>query len=158
MLPISHLEVMINIFHVKNSQDTSQMTNYNDSRHYVSVHIEDSAISETKFGVPMGNAVLGPILCLMYTADVISIVERTGLSVHQFADDTQIHGSCRPHQLASLCHDIGECVESVARWTRSNHLQLNADKTEFMWSAPPRRRHQLPEDPLYRSAVSVWNQ
>jgi len=79
---------------------------------------------------------------------VISIVERAGLSVHQFADDTQIHGSCHSHQSASLCRDIGVCVESVACWTRSNRLQLNADKTEFMWCVPPCRRHQLPDEPL----------
>ena len=112
-------------------------------RHYVSVHGEHSAVSETKFGVPQGS-VLGPILFIMYTVDVISIVERAGLSVHQFADDTQIYGSCRSHQSASLCHDIGVCVDSVACWTRSNRLQLNADKTEFMWCVPP-RRHQLPD-------------
>jgi len=123
-------------------------------RHYVSVHGEHSAVSETKFGVPQGS-VLGPILFIMYTVDVISIVERAGLSVHQFADDTQIYGSCRSHQSASLCHDIGVCVDSVACWTRSNRLQLNADKTEFMWCVPPRRRHQLPDEPLPVSNLNV---
>ena len=32
-------------------------------------------------------------------ADVIRIAERSGLSVHQFADDTQIYSSCRPHHV-----------------------------------------------------------
>ena len=50
-------------------------------RHYVSVHGEHSDISETKFGVPK-ESVLGPILFIMYTADVIRIAERSGLSVH----------------------------------------------------------------------------
>jgi len=89
--------------------------------------------------------VLGPILFIMYTADMIRIVERSGLSVHQFADDTQIYGSCRPHQSASFCRDIGKCVESVERWTTSNRLQLNADETKFimfMCCVPPRRRHR----------------
>ena len=86
--------------------------------HYVSVHGEHSDISETKFGVPQGS-VLGPILFIVYTADVIRIVEQSGLSVHQFADDTQIYGSCRPHQSASLCREFGVCVESVEHWTSS---------------------------------------
>ena len=96
-------------------------------RHYVSVNSEHSDISETKFGVPQGS-VLGPIIFIMYTADVICIAERSGLRVHQFDDDTQIYGSCRPHQSASLCREFGVCVESVERWTSSNRLQLNADK------------------------------
>jgi len=62
---------------------------YLDScRHYVSVQGEHSDISATKFGVPQGS-VLGLILFIMYTADVIRIVERSGLSGHQFADDTR---------------------------------------------------------------------
>jgi len=48
------------------------------------------------------RSVFGPILFIMYTADVIRIVERFGLGVHQYADDTQIHGSCRPNSSASL--------------------------------------------------------
>jgi len=103
-------------------------------RHYVSAHGKQSAMSDSKFGVPRGS-VLGPILFIMYTADVIRIVERFGLGVHQYADDTQIHGSCRPNSSASLCHDIGACVGSLTRWTGSNRLQLNAAKTEFLWCA-----------------------
>jgi len=103
-------------------------------------------MSDTKFGVPQGS-VLEPILFILYIADLIRIVERSGLGVHQYADDTQIHGSCRPNSSASLCHDIDACVESVTRWTGSNRLQLNAAKTEFIWCVPPRRRHQLPTGP-----------
>jgi len=32
---------------------------------------------------------------------------------------------------------------AVADWMRSNRLQLNSDKTEFMWCATVRRRHCL---------------
>ena len=31
---------------------------------------------------------------------------------------------------------------------KSNRLQLNANKTQFMWCVPPRRRHQLPGEQL----------
>jgi len=36
----------------------------------------------------------------------------------------------------------------LAAWMRSNRLQLNSDKTEFVWCIPPRRHHQLPADQL----------
>jgi len=38
---------------------------------------------------------------------------------------------------------------------RSNYLQLNAGKTEFMWCVPPRRRHQLPTDQLTVQLASI---
>jgi len=36
----------------------------------------------------------------------------------------------------------------VAKWIRSNRLQLNAAKTEILQSATSRRLHQLPQAPL----------
>jgi len=55
-------------------------------RHYVSVHGKQSAMSDTKFGVPQGS-VLRPILFMMCTAVVIRIMERFGLGVHQYAGE-----------------------------------------------------------------------
>jgi len=37
------------------------------------------------------------------------------------------------------------CIDHVAEWMRSNRLQLNAAKTEILWSAISRRVHQLPQ-------------
>ena len=38
--------------------------------------------------------------------------------------------------------------QHVARWMRSNRLQLNAAKTESLWSTTGRRSHQLMQSPL----------
>ena len=41
--------------------------------------------------VPQGS-VLGPILFIAYSAEVINIVELHGLRVHAFADGLQVYG------------------------------------------------------------------
>jgi len=43
---------------------------------------------------------------------------------------------------------MSSCIEMLAAWMRSNRLQLNSGKTEFMWCIPPQRRHRLPAEQL----------
>ena len=120
---------------------------------YVSHHGDHSETTTIQFGVPQGS-VLGPILLVMYTAtaDVVHLVEQYGFNAHH---DTQLYGWCQPGNSASLCRDLGDCVEGVAQWMSSNRLQLNAGKTEFMWCVPPRRRHHLPADQLMVRSAAV---
>jgi len=49
-----------------------------------------SSVQSVLFGVPQGS-VLGPLLYVLYTAELALIVDRHGLSLHQYADDTQVY-------------------------------------------------------------------
>ena len=53
---------------------------------------ERSATSRVSSGVPQGS-VLGPVLFLLYTADVLQITQRHGLKSHSYADDIQLYCS-----------------------------------------------------------------
>ena len=46
-------------------------------------------------------------------------------------------------------------IDSVAEWLRPNRLQLNAAKTEFLWSSSGRRVDQVPSTPIRAGTASI---
>jgi len=96
---------------------------------------ETSSFCSLEFGVPQGS-VLGPLLFLLYTADVIELARSHGVCVHAYADDTQLYTSCSAADAHTSAAKLLDCINSVGQWMSANKLKLNADKTQFLWLGP----------------------
>ena len=97
---------------------------------------------------------LGPVLFVLYTVELISLIERHGLSPHLYVDDTQVYGSCPPAAVDALSSQVTECADDIATWMKSNRLQLNSDN-EVLWCATSRRQHQLPSTGMMIDGVHI---
>ena len=67
----------------------------NGRTQYVRSSTTSSTPSSVLYGVPQG-LVRGPILFLLYTADLLQLINCHHLHPHAYADDTQIYGFCNP--------------------------------------------------------------
>ena len=66
-------------------------------------------------GVQQGS-VLGPIIFIFYSAEVVAIVQHHGCKVHAFVGDLKIYGSTAQNGAADPMVRISTCIECVASW------------------------------------------
>jgi len=102
-----------------------------DRTQFVTINDTTSAASPLTFGVPQGS-VLGPILFIMYTNPLSTLIKSHSIDSQSFADDTQLHKSCSPEQLKLSIDTLQECIVDIKRWMTENKLKLNDSKTEVI--------------------------
>ena len=82
----------------------SWMSSYLSGRtQFVRVDGASSRAETMQYGVPQGS-VLGPLLFLLYSADLDAIITNHWLMSHFYADDSQsqLYLCCRPDQIQQL--------------------------------------------------------
>ncbi|XP_046575832.1 uncharacterized protein LOC124283847 [Haliotis rubra] len=90
-----------------------------------------------------------------YTTPLGDIVRSFNLSMHLYADDTQIYVSFKPLDSASTSFTfaaVQECVDCIKIWMTTHWLKLNDDKTELIVFRPQRLRAKL-DLPTF----SIWH-
>ena len=79
-------------------------------------------------GVPQGS-VLGPLLFVMYTNDLPTVVTSQNTKVFSFADDTKLVSKITSmNDKINLQHDL----HCILEWSKINNMQLNAKKFELL--------------------------
>ena len=80
------------------------------------------------------GSVLGPLLYVLFTADVFEIAGRTGAGVQQYANDTQAYRHCKASEaMHALTEFVNMHITEIKDWMSSNSLKLNPSKTQYIW-------------------------
>lgn len=126
------LQRLSHTFRINNSA-LDWFTSYlSDRSQSVRLRGEQSPFLPVLHGVPQGS-VLGPLLFILYTADIGNIAEKHGLSSHFYADDSQLYVTCRRGDESMCAQRVSTCIDAIAEWMASNRLMLNPTKTDLLW-------------------------
>ena len=111
--------------------------------------IQCSSVMHLLCGVRQG-LVLGPILFIMYTADLVALTEQHGFYTHILITPTtrKYMGLAGGVPDSDLQERLSACIDDVYSWMLSNYLQLNTNKSELFWCVTTRQQHQIPRSTL----------
>ena len=116
----------------------SWLKSYLSDRTYsvkIGIHISNGVIA--LYGVPQGS-ILGPILFLLYIAEIENIAKMYGFKIHMYADDMQLYISFQRIGVLENMGHIEHCLRHIKHWMSKNFLKINESKTKLLMLTPKR--------------------
>jgi len=94
-------------------------------------------------GMPQGS-VLGSLLFSVYTSPISFIASDLGISLQQYADDTQLYILVSADDLTVHRNSLESCLQSLHLWLCHNGLGLNSGKSESILFSTSSRIRNFP--------------
>jgi hypothetical protein len=126
----------------------SWLQSYLSSRNFV-VNIKEFQSNPLPLhqGVPQGS-VLGPLLFILYTTPLSSLISDSSIKHHLYADDTQLFISFTALDFSENISHLKSTINTVSSWMTANLLSLNQSKTEFLLIGLPQQLSKVSDPTL----------
>ena len=92
------------------------------------IFVYTNVLHTSSGGVAQGS-VLGPLLFIIYTTPLSSLISSLSLNDHLYADDTQLFFSFHPPDFDSSITHLQDSLQLISSWMTANLLTLNSSKT-----------------------------
>jgi len=96
-------------------------------------------------------------LYVLYTAEPALVVDRQGLSLHQYADDTQVYISTLADDAEAAVQRLSAYLVDIKAWLKARQFRLNPTKTQVMWLGSPQQlaKVNVSEVPVASGRINV---